>query len=227
MPAPRLGGLRHGPPAGPRRRRREHALVVHRGPHPHHRNRRGVLRLRRPEVRVAADPGPERGFRQGGLHRHLRGRRPRVRYEPRVRRDGQRLVPEGLHFHLAQPVATAWPIHAGDRRGDQGLRPRAPRDGRRRWEDDHRAAEPRVRVTMNATDFRSTYGIAPQSGMNVTDSFWGWTAYVSVSGSFVTVTNSPSPGQIVRPYGAWNAVVASIDDSANGGIGVIVVHHLL
>jgi len=84
-----------------------------------------------------------------------------------------------------------------------------------------------VRVTMNATDFRSTYGIAPQSGMNVTDSFWGWTAYVSVSGSFVTVTNSPSPGQIVRPYGAWNAVVASIDDSANGGIGVIVVHHLL
>jgi len=50
---------------------------------------------------------------------------------------------------------------------------------------------------------------------------------VSVSGSVVTVTNSPTPGQIVHPYGAWEARVDSIDDGADGGIGTITVHHHL
>lgn len=84
-----------------------------------------------------------------------------------------------------------------------------------------------VHVTMNASNFQSRYGVGAVSGTNVTDPFWGWPAYVSVAGSFVTVTNSPVPGQVVRPYGAWNAVVDSIDDAANNGEGVIQVHHLL
>ncbi len=84
-----------------------------------------------------------------------------------------------------------------------------------------------VRLTMSASDFVATYHTAAVSGTNVTDPFWGWTAYVNVAGSIVTVTNSPLPGQLVRPYGVWNAQVVSIDDTANGGQGVVVVHHLL
>ncbi|HEX9340723.1 MAG TPA: FKBP-type peptidyl-prolyl cis-trans isomerase [Thermoplasmata archaeon] len=84
-----------------------------------------------------------------------------------------------------------------------------------------------VRATMNATDFRTRYGVTAVSGSNVTDPFWSWSATVAVSGSVVTVTNSPVPGQIVRPYDGWNAEVVSIDDTANGGEGAILVHHLL
>lgn len=84
-----------------------------------------------------------------------------------------------------------------------------------------------VRVTMNASEFTNTYKSQPVSGGNVTDPFWGWAAYVSVSGSIITVTNSPIPGQTVHPYGRWDAKVNSIDDGADSGIGRIVVHHLL
>ncbi len=84
-----------------------------------------------------------------------------------------------------------------------------------------------VRATMTATDFQTRYGVTPVSGSNVTDPFWGWPATVAVSGSLVTVTNSPFPGQELRPYDGWDAQVESIDDPGNGGVGVILVHHLL
>src|SRR6266571_5593556 len=84
-----------------------------------------------------------------------------------------------------------------------------------------------VRLTMDTSSFVATYQTAAVSGTNVTDPFWGWTATVSVAGTIVTVTNSPIPGQLVRPYGGWDAQVVSIDDAANGGQGVISVHHLL
>ena len=84
-----------------------------------------------------------------------------------------------------------------------------------------------VRLTMDAADFLLTYKTAALSGTNVTDPFWGWTATVSVANSVVTVTNSPVPGQIVHPYGVWDAQVTSIDDAANAGQGAIAVHHLL
>jgi FKBP-type peptidyl-prolyl cis-trans isomerase 2 len=85
----------------------------------------------------------------------------------------------------------------------------------------------RVRLTMTPSDFSATYKVPAVSGTTVADPFWGWPALVSVSNSVVTVTNSPTPGQTVRPYGAWNAQVVSIDDGADGGIGRIVVHHRL
>jgi FKBP-type peptidyl-prolyl cis-trans isomerase 2 len=84
-----------------------------------------------------------------------------------------------------------------------------------------------VRLTMAASDFAATYKAPPVSGTTVADPFWGWPALVSVSNGIVTVTNSPIPGQTVRPYGEWNAQVVSIDDGADGGIGRIVVHHIL
>jgi FKBP-type peptidyl-prolyl cis-trans isomerase 2 len=84
-----------------------------------------------------------------------------------------------------------------------------------------------VRLTMSTADFVATYKTSAVSGTTVTDPFWGWSATVSVAGSIVTVTNSPVPGEVVHPYGAWDADVVSIDDAANGGQGVILVHHEL
>src|SRR5881296_1265097 len=84
-----------------------------------------------------------------------------------------------------------------------------------------------VRLTMDLSTFVAKYQAAAVSGTNVTDPFWGWPATVSVAGTIVTVTNSPIPGQLVRPYGGWDAQVVSIDDAANRGQGVISVHHLL
>src|SRR5438445_13757693 len=77
-----------------------------------------------------------------------------------------------------------------------------------------------VRVTMSTTDFAATYRTSPLSGMNVTDPCWRWTQTVSVAGSIVTLTNSPVPGGLVRPHGAWNADVPSLDRGRNGGPGV-------
>lgn len=84
-----------------------------------------------------------------------------------------------------------------------------------------------VRTVMNASAFRETYGSTPVSGTNVTDPFWKWDASVSVAGTIVTVTNSPTVRQVVRPYDRWDARVVSIDDPANGGEGVVRVRHLL
>ena len=84
-----------------------------------------------------------------------------------------------------------------------------------------------VRVMMNESAFTTTYKTQAVSGANVTDPFWHWPATVSVSASIVTVTNSPIPGQAIRPYGQWDARVDSVDDGADNGTGRIVVHHLL
>ena len=84
-----------------------------------------------------------------------------------------------------------------------------------------------VRLTMNETEFLIRYQTQAVSGMNVTDPFWKWNAFVGIAGGIVTVTNSPVPGQIVRPYGLWDAQVVSIDDAANEGEGVVFVRHLL
>ncbi|MGQ0797404.1 MAG: hypothetical protein ACT4OI_06040, partial [Methanobacteriota archaeon] len=35
----------------------------------------------------------------------------------------------------------------------------------------------------------------------------------------------PEIGEVVRPYGAWDAEVVAIDDAANGGDGRILVRH--
>jgi FKBP-type peptidyl-prolyl cis-trans isomerase 2 len=84
-----------------------------------------------------------------------------------------------------------------------------------------------VRLQMTADEFQSTYGSSPASGSNVLDPFWGWRAVVEVAGSVVVVTNSPGIADVVQPYGAWEAEVVAIDDTANGGVGEILVRHRL
>jgi peptidylprolyl isomerase len=84
-----------------------------------------------------------------------------------------------------------------------------------------------VRLMMDASEFRATYGTEAVSGTTVKDPLWGWTATVDVAGSLITVTNSPEPGDLVRPRGAWDARVLSIESAANDGVGRIEVRHLL
>ena len=82
-----------------------------------------------------------------------------------------------------------------------------------------------ARVVMNGTAFQDKYGTRALDGLVVRDPFWGWNATVSLSGNVVTVTNSPFLGEKVRPYGAWDALVAGIDDAANNGTGIVYVQH--
>jgi len=85
---------------------------------------------------------------------------------------------------------------------------------------------PAVEV-MNQSEFTTRYKTTPTSGRIVLDPSWGWTATVTVAGDVVTVANNPTLGQIVRPYGAWDARVLCIDDLANGCATQIRVQHLL
>ncbi len=84
-----------------------------------------------------------------------------------------------------------------------------------------------ARVIMNDSAFQLRYGVRAVNGLIVIDPFWNWNATASVTNDIVTVTNSPAIGQRLRLFGAWDAVVESIDDSANNGTGIVYVHHLL
>ena len=82
-----------------------------------------------------------------------------------------------------------------------------------------------VRQTMNQSAFESYYGQAPVSATNVSDPVYGWSATVSILNGQIVVTNSPYPGEAIRPYGAWPANVLSIDDTANNGTGTITIQN--
>ncbi len=80
-----------------------------------------------------------------------------------------------------------------------------------------------VRQTMNESAFQSYYGQAAVSATNVSDPVYGWSVTVSILNGQVVVTNSPYPGEAIRPYRAWDATVQSIDDAANNGTGLITI----
>lgn len=84
-----------------------------------------------------------------------------------------------------------------------------------------------VKTTWNESAFTAYFKTSPASGATVVDPVFGWVDSVSVSNGYATVTADPVPGQAVRPYNAWNAVVQSIDDTANNGTGVITVANQL
>ncbi|MFQ6012084.1 MAG: FKBP-type peptidyl-prolyl cis-trans isomerase [Thermoplasmata archaeon] len=68
----------------------------------------------------------------------------------------------------------------------------------------------------------------PVAGLTFTHPTWGWPTWVAeASGDFVTLMHVPDPGFVLRPFGAWDARVLEVDTSANGGLGRIVVQHLL
>ncbi len=82
-----------------------------------------------------------------------------------------------------------------------------------------------VRQTMNESAFAGYYGQNAVSATNVTDPIYGWSVTVSIINGLVTTTNSPYPGEAIRPYGLWPANVLTIDDTANNGTGVITIQN--
>ncbi len=80
-----------------------------------------------------------------------------------------------------------------------------------------------VQQTWNESAFLAYYGQSAVSATNVSDPVYGWSVTVSVLGSLVTTTNSPYPGEAIRPYHAWDADVLSIDSTANNGTGLITI----
>jgi len=84
-----------------------------------------------------------------------------------------------------------------------------------------------ARETMNVTQFNARFLTVAQNGQVVMDPFWKWNVTVALTNNIVTITHSPSMRQGLQPYGAWDAVVESIDDSARSGLGIIYVRHLL
>lgn len=82
--------------------------------------------------------------------------------------------------------------------------------------------------TMDNDEFEAQFEGDPALGLTVVEPFWGWDVIVtSVSTNFATIMHVPEEGMLVRPYGAWEARVESVDTSANGGQGLIRVRHLL
>ncbi len=84
-----------------------------------------------------------------------------------------------------------------------------------------------VRQTWNESAFLAYYGQSAVSATNVSDPIYGWSVTVSILNGLVTTTNSPYPGELVHPYGAWGANVLAIDDTANNGKGLITIQNHL
>lgn len=87
--------------------------------------------------------------------------------------------------------------------------------------------EVQVTETLGLEEYQARFFVQPQDGQMVLDPTWKWNVTVRVSGDLVTIRNSPDLGQLVRIGGRWDARVASIDDGANEGKGVIRLRHLL
>jgi FKBP-type peptidyl-prolyl cis-trans isomerase 2 len=83
---------------------------------------------------------------------------------------------------------------------------------------------------MSVSGFKTNYSAQPQLGLIVKDIYWGWNAtvfFIDQESQRVTLRFQPSIGQVVSPHKSWNSKVISIDESANGGMGEIVVQNLL
>jgi len=91
---------------------------------------------------------------------------------------------------------------------------------------------------MNQTAFLSTYNVTPIVNLALTDPIWGWPARVievNTDADLVEVQNMPSVGDRQAVFGTpdaanptgWYADVVSIDSTANGGLGIITIHHEL
>ena len=90
--------------------------------------------------------------------------------------------------------------------------------------------------TVNRTQFISSTGQQPYSGMTFRDPFWHWTdTIMSTQNSTVVYQYSPSAGMVIYPYsfnsstepgyGAWPVTVMDINSSANGGLGQITLRN--
>ncbi|MBC7107799.1 MAG: FKBP-type peptidyl-prolyl cis-trans isomerase [Methanomassiliicoccales archaeon] len=92
--------------------------------------------------------------------------------------------------------------------------------------------------SYNITSFVEKFSAYPKDGLTLKDPKWGWDVIclnVNTLTNKVLVMNTPVPGGIYKIYvdsqsssqTGWYAEVKCIDSSANGGAGIIRVHHLL
>lgn len=79
------------------------------------------------------------------------------------------------------------------------------------------------------TEFEDQFQREPVAGRTFKHPVWEWnTTIVEASGDFVTLMHVPEVGMTLRPsFVAWDVQVVDVDTSANGGLGRIVVLHLL
>ncbi len=79
-------------------------------------------------------------------------------------------------------------------------------------------------VTISQANFTTNFSVQPSPGLSLIEPAWGWRVVVlTVSGSGVTFQRLPDIGATIRPYGAWSALVQTVDEAR----GVAVVVHQL
>lgn len=90
--------------------------------------------------------------------------------------------------------------------------------------------------TLSVREFETKYGQSPLDGLALKHVFWEWDIIVkAISGDLVTIQNSPELWETISSYGdpdedvrdGWLQEVVSIDPSASGGIGEILVRNLI
>jgi len=93
-----------------------------------------------------------------------------------------------------------------------------------------------MKETISANDFSGLFDIEAYPGLQTQHYFWEWdVAVLDVSDNIVTYQNSPFVGQNISSYGnpnediryGWYQQVISVDPSADGGEGLIVVRNLI
>jgi len=74
--------------------------------------------------------------------------------------------------------------------------------------------------------FESKYGCDAEEGMHITHYFWGWNATVlGIENNDVLIQNVPEVGKEYMTKYGWKCVVLSINQSANGGDGDILIEN--
>jgi FKBP-type peptidyl-prolyl cis-trans isomerase 2 len=92
--------------------------------------------------------------------------------------------------------------------------------------------------SMNISTFMAKFSVSPEMGLALVDPVWGWDASIfdlNYDADRVTVMNTPVLGSVYKVYGdpeavpktGWYAEIEYFDSSANGGVGMISVRHIL
>jgi FKBP-type peptidyl-prolyl cis-trans isomerase 2 len=81
-------------------------------------------------------------------------------------------------------------------------------------------------------DFGERFGTPPVVNATFTDPTWGWDVRVTnlqvgPLGQEVIIMNLPVVDDVVSPYEGFESKILSVESGANGGIGEIVIEHLL
>jgi FKBP-type peptidyl-prolyl cis-trans isomerase 2 len=91
-------------------------------------------------------------------------------------------------------------------------------------------AVPVYQFGVGLANFTEQYNVVASVGVTVKDIHWGWNVTVyslDSAANTVTLKNMPEIGMTVEPYDGWSCKIESISESANGGVGKIVLRNML